>query len=169
MWLLFSVSERSTAFLYNDIMLTSKAGPNAFVSHWRSFGSRVSDWLWHHCYIISFILNSRFGQRYWLRELFAFGSKNSRAPICIPAAALFQSCYFILPARCVCSSQWPALHIRFARQSCCSIFLVYVLLYRLYSNIQFSGVRNLPVKTHVSLRSVWCSSGQLIVYVSWEY
>lgn len=32
-WLLFSAAERSTAFLYNDIMLTSKAGPNALVSH----------------------------------------------------------------------------------------------------------------------------------------
>ena len=38
------------------IMQTSKAGPNVFVSHWSSFGSRVCDWLWHHCYIISFIL-----------------------------------------------------------------------------------------------------------------
>jgi len=104
-------------------MLTSKAGPNAFVSHWSLFGSCVSDWLGHHCYIISFILNSRFGQRYWLRELFALSSKNSRAPICIRTAALFQSCYFILPTRCAGSRQLPALHIRFARQSWCSIFL----------------------------------------------
>ena len=35
-------------------------------------------------------------------------------------------------------------------------FLVYVLWYRLLLNIQFSDVRILPVKTHVSHRSVWC-------------
>ena len=33
-WLLYSAVERSTAFLYNDIMLTTQwRGPNAFVFH----------------------------------------------------------------------------------------------------------------------------------------
>ena len=77
-----------------------------------SFGSFLNEFISCPCYIISFILNSRFGQRYWLRELFAFGSKNSRSqsasarPPCSKAAILFYP-----PA--VPFRQFPALSIRF--------------------------------------------------------
>ena len=114
------------------------------------FGSRVSDWLWHHCYIISFILNSRFGQRYWLRELFALVAKTLAHQSAYPRPPCSKAAILFYPPAVPCR-QFPAHSIRFKG---CPFSRV---LYDCTSRSQIcdsQALRLSAFKTHACLRYV---------------